>query len=489
LPDTKPYPVIADTDPGRVSSSRRDDREFSDTSLSDVPTGDVDMAAQLTLDGIAFPPPSASASPAPKAANVSAPAGRTGLGIGLTLALRFLQARFLSVWGLLLAAALCPAQVFADFAIFSALANFVSIAALLRFEAVFFQNDDRQRLGQAFRLALAAGAIFLCGMTLAILFAAAEGWVLRGFGALFMISLASRAMIRLIMAEATAEGDFTTVGNINIVQALVQPGMMILLIWPLGATSLALFAADAFGHAVAACYLLWRRRAALLRLVDPRVWSGLELRASARRWRAAPRILLPSALLSFGFMAAPLLALPLAGNPVLAAHVALAMRLLEMPTQMFATVSVPLVMSNLRGQSEERRQYAARFITLCLVAVAGVLFTAIALFALIGDFVLEGTQWQGIGQVIATLALFYGGSALVMPLHEIATLSQYPHRQLVTNAVALLAAGLAMLWFDTLSPALLCAIGIISLARMSAHVQFAWTRLGAEPLGTPAVTR
>lgn len=481
--------MIVDTDPGAASSSRRDDRELSDASLSDIPTGDVDMAAQLTLDGIAFPPPAASVGPAPKAANAPPPAARAGLGIGLTLALRFLQARFLSVWGLVLAAALCPAQVFADFAIFSALANFVSIAALLRFEAVFFQNNDRQRLGQAFRLALAAGAIFLCGMTLAVLFAAAQGWVLRGFGALFMISLASRAMIRLIMAEATAEGDFTTVGNINIVQALVQPSMMILLIWPLGPTSLALFAADAFGHAVAACYLIWRRRAALLRLVHPWAWSGPELRASARRWRAAPRVLLPSALLSFGFMAAPLLALPLAGNPVLAAHVALAMRLLEMPTQMFATVSVPLVMNTLREQGQEKQQYAARFITLCLVAVAAALFTAIALAAVIGDLALDGTQWEGIGHVIAALALFYGGSALVMPLHEIATLSQYPHRQLVTNAVALLAAGLVMLWFGTLSPALLCAIGIISLARMLAHVQFAWTRLGPEPFAAPAATR
>lgn len=449
------------------------------------------MAAQLTLDGIAFPPPSASApaGPAPKFANAPPPAERSSLGIGVTLGLRFLQARFLSVWGLLLAAALCPAQVFADFAIFSALANFVSIAALLRFEAVFFQNKDRQRLGQAFRLAVAAGAIFLGAMTLAVLFAAAEGWVLRGFGALFMISLASRAVIRLIMAEATAEGDFTTVGNINIVQALVQPGMMILLIWPLGPTSLALFAADAFGHAVAACYLIWRRRAALLELLHPQAWSGPVLRASARRWRTAPRVLLPSALLSFGFMAAPLLALPLASNPVLAAHVALAMRLLEMPTQMFATVSVPLVMNNLRGRDGQKRQDATRLITLCLVAVAATLFTAIALFGLIGDFVLEGTQWEGIGQVIATLALFYGGSALVMPLHEIATLSQYPHRQLVTNAVALLAAGLVMLWFGTLSLALLCVIGLISLARMLAHVQFAWTRLGAERFAAPAATR
>lgn len=443
------------------------------------------MAADLALDRTSLRLPSLS-----EASAKLAPTTRTGLRSGLMLGLRFIQARFLSVWGLLLAAALCPAQVFADFAIFSTLANFVSIAALLRFEAVFFQNSDRKRLGQAFRLALAAGTLFLCAMTIAVLFAAAEGWILRGFGALFMISLASRAMIRLIIAEATAEGDFATVGSIGVVQALVQPGMMILLIWPLGPTSVALFAADAFGHAFAALYLAWRRRHALFQLVEPSRWSKQELRVSAMRWRTAPGILLPSALLSFSFMAAPLLAMPLASNPILAAHVALAMRLLEMPTQMFAAVSVPLAMNNLRGQDEQDRQRTARFITLCLVAVAAALFAGIALFSVVADFVLDGTQWEGIGHVVAALALFYGGSALVMPLHEIATLSRYPHRQLATNAVALVVAGLVMLWFGTLSMALLCAIGLVSLARMFAHVQFAWTRLGSEGFAAaPAATR
>lgn len=405
------------------------------------------------------------------------------------LALRFLQARFLSVWGLLLAAALCPVQVFADFAVFSALANFVSIAALLRFEAVFFQSSDQRLLGQAFRLAVAAGALFLSGMTLVIVLAATEGWVLRGFGALFMISLGSRAVIRLLVAEATAEGDFATVGNINIVQALVQPGMMILLIWPLGPTSLALFAADALGHAAAAGYLVWRRRHALLRLLDPRDWSKPELRASAARWRMAPRVLLPSALLAFGFMAAPLLALPFANNPVLAAQVALAMRLLEMPTQMFATVSVPLAMNNLRGHSEQTRQQAARLITLCLAAAAVALFAGIALAATTADLLLGGTQWQGVGHVVTALTLFYGGSALATPLHEIATFSRHPHRQLLTNAIALVAAALVMLWYGKLTIALLCAIGFVSLARMLAHVQFTWTRLGDEPFAAPATTR
>lgn len=465
-----------------ASPDNGEERDLSDIGLADISTGEVDVATPLAL-APNFPAMVASAPSAPGVPLVSEV--RANLGTGLTLALRFVQARFLSIWGLLLAAALCPPQVFTDFAVFSTLANFISVATLLRFEAVFFQNSDPLRLGQAFRLALAAGAVFLSVVTLVTLLVMAEGWVLPEVAALFMVSLTSRALIRLIMAEATAEGDFGAVGNINIVQALVQPGMMILLIWSFGPAALALFAADAVGHTVSACYLAWRRRGALARLTLSQEWSRRELRYSAARWAKAPRILLPSALLSFGFMAAPLVALPLAGDPMLAAHLALAMRLLEMPTQLFATVSVPLVMNTLRRTVHQDRQHATRVITLCLAAAAAGLFATIALISVGADFLLTGTQWQGIGKIVTVLALFYGGSALVVPLHEIATLSHHPHRQLATNAVALALVGLIVLWFGTLSLALLCAVGFVSLARMLAHVRFAWTRLEPERFAAP----
>ncbi len=447
------------------------------------------MAGHLILERTVFPAgvTPKPASPAEEIPVERSPAAQAGLASGLMLALRFVQARFLSVWGLLVAAALCPAQVFADFAVFSALANFVSIATLMRFEAVFFQSSDRDRLGRAFRLALAAGAGFIGVSALAIAALGTAGWIVPAYGALFLVSLAARAAIRLISSEATAESDFPAIGNTNIVQALVQPGMMILLIWPLGATSLALFAADAIGHVVSAVYLLNRRRAALARLVEANAWSWRELRESATRWRTAPRLLLPSALLSFGFMVIPLLALPYAANPLLAAHVALSMRLLEVPTQMFAAVSVPLVLSSLRARSVETRQSWVRFITLCLLVAAAALFAAIAFVAMGADMVLDGTQWEGVGEVVAIMALFYGGIALVTPLHEIAALSRHPRRQVATNALALVGAALVMALFGKLSLALLCAIGMVSLIRMLAHIQFAWTRFGIDGYAAPGL--
>ncbi|MGX1789454.1 hypothetical protein ACWIGM_22090 [Bosea sp. NPDC055332] len=477
--------MIEPVDHAQVPAGERYGGQPGADDLPELLTGDPDMAAQLALTRVSLakeligPPPAG-----PKAAFASL-SQHAGFRDGALLALRFVQARFLSIWGLLLAAALCPPKVFADFAIFAALANFVSIAALLRFEAVFFQNSGRLHLGRAFRLAMAAGTIVLGAMAVAILFAASEGWVLRGFGALFLISLASRAAIRLILAEATAEGDFETIGNSNIVQALVQPAMMILLIWPLGPTVLALFAADAFGHAVAAIYLAWRRRYSLLPLLHPSRWSRAELRTSAWQWRSSPTYLLPSALLSFGFSAAPLLALPMAGNPVLAAHVALASRLLDMPSQMFGAVAIPLVMSDLRKHQGEDRQKRARLLTLGMVVIAAALFLAIALVALGADtIILDGTKWDGVGEVMAVMALFYGCGALVGPLQEMGAFSSRPHSQMAANAVALAAVAVVIWGFGGLSQTLLAMIGLVSLARLLLHLHLTWTGIGEmQPIG------
>ncbi|WP_332696870.1 hypothetical protein [Bosea sp. (in: a-proteobacteria)] len=441
------------------------------------------MAAQVTFERALAPLSAVRPELAQNALRTLRPGG--GGAAGLLLALRYIQARFLSVWGLLIAALLCPPQIFADFAIYSALANFLSIAALLRFEAVFFQNSDPDRLGRAFRLSLAAGCGFLALVALAAFASSTLGLVLAGHAALFVLSLAGRAAIRLATAEATAEGDFRAIGNAGLVQALVQPGAMLALILPFGASSLALFAADAIGHAVSASYLGWRRRFAFQQLALRADWSLHELRRSARQWSAAPRFLLPSALLSFGFSVAPLFALPFTTDPVFAAHVALAMRLLDVPTQMFGAVTLPLVMSSLRNRQGPARRRWARLLTVGLVVVAFALFAGVAGFALILDPWLEETQWHGIGTVLAILTLFYSGIALVSPLNEIGTLSRDPQHPMVTNAIAAVAMIAIIAWFGTLSLAMLFAVGGVSLLRMTAHACLTWTGFGGRgPAGT-----
>uniref|UniRef100_A0A9E7ZLL9 Uncharacterized protein n=1 Tax=Bosea sp. NBC_00436 TaxID=2969620 RepID=A0A9E7ZLL9_9HYPH len=405
------------------------------------------------------------------------PALRSSFGSAVLLGLRFVQARLISVWGLIIAAALCPPFVFAAFAVFSAAANFVSIASLLRLEAVFFQNSNRAQLGLAFRLAAAVGLAFLTIATIVLIGLAVTGWVAPAVAFFFLVSLAARSVLRLLWSEATAEGDFRAIGNSNVVQAVVQPVIMLILIGIFGPKALTLFMADALGHVLAAGYLLRRRRDAVAALVRPALWSRQSLVHAAFRWRDAPHALLPSALLAYGFAIAPLLALPYASNTVLAAQVALSMRLLDVPSQMFGTVSIPLVLNRLRTHAGARRRFWARIMTLGLVVGAAILFSAVAVAALVADHWLVGTKWQDLGEVVALLAAFYIGIAVLGPLQEVATLSRQPFWQVAINGVALVAIVAAMAWFRALSPELLLTIGAISILRTLMHTVFIWLHL------------
>ena len=112
-----------------------------------------------------------------------------------------------------------------------------------------------------------------------------------------------------------------------------------------------------------------------------------------------------------------------------------------------------------------------------LIIGATVLFTIIAVASLVADHWLIGTQWQDLGEVIALLAAFYIGIAVLGPLQEVATLSRQPLWQVAINAVALIAIVAAMAWFGALSPELLLTIGAISILRTLAHTVFIWLHL------------
>ncbi|WP_262329567.1 hypothetical protein [Bosea sp. BH3] len=451
--------------------------------LSDDPVVDVDMAAHVAMERALLPPsrPAMALAAGRRFVAARAPLLRSSLGSAILLGLRFIQARLISVWGLIIAAALCPPFVFAAFAVFSAAVNFVSIATLLRLEAVFFQSRDRVRLGLAFRLASVVGVGFLGASALILAVLAFIGWVAPAVAFIFLISLAARAVLRLLWAEATAEGDFRAIGNSNLVQALVQPAIMLILIWIFGPKALALFLADALGNVLAAGYLLRRRASSVRALVAPALWSWRGLAEAAWRWRDAPRALLPAALLAYGFAIAPVLMLPYAANTLLAAHVALSMRLLDMPTQMFGTVSVPVVLNRLRSYAGPRRRLWGRLMALALIAAAALVFGAIAFVLALGDPLLAGTQWAGLGMVIALMAPFYAGIAVLGPLQEMATLSRRPLWQVAVNGMALAAIVAVMLCANSLSPALLETIGLISILRTLLHTLFIWLHLGEAP--------
>jgi hypothetical protein len=473
-----------------VSRDREPSRDEPDTAgerLSDGSTMGVDMAAHVTMERalLSHGRPTLSVAAGKRFVAERVPALRSSFGSAVLLGLRFIQARLISVWGLIIAAALCPPFVFAAFAVFSAAASFVATASLLRLEAVFFRDSDRARLGLAFRLAAAVSAGFLAIAAIVLIGLAITGWVAPAVAFFFLVTLAARSVLRLLWSEATAEGDFRAIGNSNVVQAVVQPIIMLILIWIFGPKALTLFIADALGHVLAAAYLMQRRRDAVVALTQPALWSWRSLTDAAFRWRVAPQALLPSTLLSYGFVIAPLLALPYASNTVFAAQIALSMRLLDVPAQMFGTISIPLVLNRLRSYAGPRRRFWARIMALGLIIGATALFSVIAVASLVADHWLIGTQWQDLGEVIALLAAFYVGIAVLGPLQEVATLSRQPFWQVAINAVALIAIVAAMAWFRALSPELLLTIGAISILRTLTHTVFIWLHLD-DPAEAPS---
>ncbi|TAJ28641.1 hypothetical protein [Bosea sp. (in: a-proteobacteria)] len=471
-----------------MSQPRPERDEYDDIAEVDLPDGsaeDAAMAAHIVMERASFPPrrPALTFASGRRFVARRVPLLRSSFGSAILLGLRFLQARFISVWGLIIAAALCPPFVFAAFAVFAAAVNFVSTASLLRLEVVFFQTSDRKKLGLAVRLASLVGVAFLGLSALVLLTLALAGRVAPAVAFVFLLSLVGRTMLRLLWAEATAEGDFRAIGNSNVVQAVIQPVLMLLLIFLFGPKALALFLADAVGHLLAAAYLLRRRARALLPLLLPALWSLASLREAAHRWRGVAIVLLPSALLSYGFAIAPILALPYASNTLLAAHVALAMRLLDMPAQMFGTVAVPLTLNRLRAYTGTRRRFWMKLMTLALMAAAAALFAGIGSVAWFADGFLDSTRWAGVGEAVAVLSIFYAASTLVGPLQEIATLSRHALGQLAINAVSLVVIIAVMLGFGHLSLALLYALGAVSVGRTLLYLAFIW--LSRDDAGEP----
>ena len=169
----------------------------------DDPVVDVDMAVHVALERAQIPPrrPVPMFAAGRRFVAARAPLLRSSFGSAVLLGLRFVQARLISVWGLIIAAALCPPFVFAAFAVFSAAANFIATASLLRFEAVFFQSRDRARLGLAFRLALAVGACFTALVAIVLAVLAGSGWMAPAVALFFLGALAARTVLRLLLAD------------------------------------------------------------------------------------------------------------------------------------------------------------------------------------------------------------------------------------------------------------------------------------------------
>jgi hypothetical protein len=391
--------------------------------------------------------------------------GRGPAGTAVGLALRFLLARLLSVLTLVAVAFFLSPASFATLGLYLALANLLWLAAFARYEGAIMAVPGEPAARAAARLCAAIGsgvwALTACGAMVAV----SAGLVSPAIGALFLLSLAARMLLRLSAAAATRRGDYRALGRTSFAHALAQPPALLISVQLLDDGALALVIADAVGHASAALALAWRERG-FLRASLASGWAPRALLRTARTFATLPLYNLPGALLALTFVTLPLVLMPLVADPTLAGLVALAMRIFDVPTQIIGAATTPVLLNRLRGDPARAGQIVGRGLVLGLAGVVLATYAALAAALLVGIPYLPGFTYDGLVAIVPAVALFQAAVALAAPLAEACGL--FPNQRAATaiHAAALATAVIGGGAAAFLSPVFgLAILGLVALAR------------------------
>jgi hypothetical protein len=383
------------------------------------------------------------------------------------LAARYGAARLTAVVTLLVAAYFFTLEAFAAFGVYAALANLAWAGVFLRYENAVIAAGSEDEARAAVRLCAAVGALLWGLISLLALASVALGLFPARLALFFPLGLAGRAALRLAMAASTREGDFPGLGRAVLIQALVQPLVLLALALALSDGALCLVIADAAGHALAAAYLCARRRGLVLGSLEG--FSRREAAATARRWASLPVLNLPGALLGLAFAASPLLIMPLVAPPALAGAVALAVRLFDAPTQIVIAATAPVMMNRLRARDDVPAPVFGRRLMAGFAALIGAAFFALAAAFLLAMPWLKGTIFANLAPIIWPVAIFQGALAVAGPLAE--TCALYRHQTALTliHLAALAASGFALLAAWAAGPtAGLILLALVAIARTAA---------------------
>jgi hypothetical protein len=340
---------------------------------------------------------------------------------GIGLAGRFLAARIMSVVTLIAVALFFKIEVFATFGVYLAAANIAWVALFLRYETAIPAAQTPFEAEQAVRLSAATGGFVWFVLSFISVAAGIAGLAPLALALLFPLSLLSRAVLRLCVMIATRSGDFQALGRVALVQALIQPPVLLALAASAQDGALSLALADVIGHGAAAFYLVRRQKNALAESVwraGLEAWSRTHLSYTARLWSHLPMTNLPGSLLALAFVSLPVLIMPLMGDAVLAGYVALAFRLFDIPTQIIAAAATPVMINKLRAELGGLNPVFGRKMMINLAAPIAVIFAAMTLGLMMIDPWLEGTAFAHLVIVAPWIALFQASAALSTPLAE-----------------------------------------------------------------------
>ncbi len=316
-------------------------------------------------------------------------------------------------------AALTGPEPFAAFGAYLAAVSIVSVVVSGRYEqALMFIRADREASAASW-LAIAIALSVVGGMMIA-----AVGWILSRMPLpavlaqswllllIAPLSLAVRAFTQVALNLGTRDGNFTVIGRANLVQALLQACAQFGLLWGGLEPVLCLAMAEVLGL-LGAGVLVVATSPAVRNILVTRP-SMLELREVAASWRMMPCWNMPTSLLSVAASSAPALLLPVLYPAAIAGQLLIGIRLMEMPTNVFASAVTPLLQKQLASSEDKVGSIRGGLVLLVAMASAG--FALAAVVAVAGASLFEGTRWSVAIAAVPWLAPYFAGLAISGPL-------------------------------------------------------------------------
>lgn len=377
------------------------------------------------------------------------------------LAVRLIGARAMSVLTLIVAAWLVNIEAFGAFGVYQTLATLAWIALFLRYDAAVVAAKNEDEYEEALRLCIVIGAALWLIFTGLAFLAGLLNVVKMQLALLLPLSILARGILRLSFVVTTRVGDFKDLGRSSLVQALLQPTILIVLVLSPVDDLLCFVIADIAGHLGAGLFLAWRRRHRLQSLGHG--WSRSALVDAALRWKNLPLYNLPGSFLAIAFGMSPLLIIPMVADELFAGHVALAYRIFDVPTQIITAASTPIFLNRLRPSTDQANPIFGRSIMLGLVALLGLAYAAMAGLLMVLDPLLDQTSLAALSEAVPYVASFQIFIALAAPIGDSCALYPQQRRLVLIQGLAVAGGLLTAVMADGMAPTvILTALAVLA---------------------------
>jgi hypothetical protein len=382
-----------------------------------------------------------------------------GLALNLFFIRLFSAAMFvISLW-------LCPVQIFANLGVYLALISVTALAVFGRYELLVVAAHDERKCADAIHLCIIIGACIVV-TTLLIAIALRELFIAH-VTIFFAAALFARAWLRLGLTLATRYGRYNRAVKAMLPHAIIQPLILVSLIYNGYNPFLAFVISDVVGHLIAAsCVCISEWRAFRFFFLQQVRYHRIGKLAAGNL--GLPTLNLTAAASAFLFATTPLFFLPTLPNGILAGTLALLFRMLDVPTALTTASIGPILMKEVADRNRDGTRWKSRSTFLLPATIATIVFGLISLAGLTLNHLEFAPSWHMALTILPAVALFQAGIAATSPLIDIATLAGRQKGLLSVNVIAVaLAATALVIWSHNPIHAIMLA-GSIGFARVIA---------------------